>query len=226
MKLASRLKSLIPKRETLVASRGLRWLSPWLGHPALWHWSRRSVALGGALGVFFGLLIPLAQIPAASAAAIVLRANLPIAAASTLVTNPVTFGPLYFAAYRLGHWLTGSDAPEATPGDAPMPASDNTSPLAPRLPSVATGIVTDAADDLLLPVKAELVPAADEAFADTLPERQTGVWQRVMSIGKPLVVGLATLAVTGALAAYTLVSLVWRWRVLYRRRTRRRGPGA
>lgn len=225
MKLASRFKSLIPKRETLVASRGLRWLSPWLGHPALWRWSRRSVALGVALGVFFGLLIPLAQIPVASAAAIVLRANLPIAAASTLVTNPVTFGPVYLAAYRLGHWLTGSEAPAGTPDVEAILASDNASP-APPLPSAATGIVADSADNLLLPVKAELVPAAHEAAADALSERQTGVWQRVASVGKPLMVGLATLATMSALAIYVLVSVLWRWRVLYRRRTRTREPGA
>lgn len=102
-----RLHSLIPSREQIEANRWLAWLAPWLGHPKLWHWSRRGVALGVALGVFFGLLIPLAQIPVTAAAAIVLRANLPAAAASTLITNPVTFGPVYYAAYRLGSWVTG-----------------------------------------------------------------------------------------------------------------------
>ena len=81
-----RLRGWIPTREQLLANRWLRWLSPWLGHPRLWLWSRRGVALGVALGVFFGLLIPLAQIPLSAAAAVVLRANLPAAAASTLVS--------------------------------------------------------------------------------------------------------------------------------------------
>ena len=106
-----RLKSWIPTREKLEASRWLRWLAPWLGNPRLWHWSRRGVALGVALGVFFGLLIPLAQIPITAAAAIVLRANLPAAATSTLITNPVTFGPLYYVAYRVGSWVTGESGP-------------------------------------------------------------------------------------------------------------------
>jgi hypothetical protein len=39
--------------------------------------------------------------------AVVLRANLPMAVASTLVTNPVTFGPVYYGAYRLGKWVLG-----------------------------------------------------------------------------------------------------------------------
>jgi uncharacterized protein len=79
-------------------------------HPKLWHWSRRGVALGCALGVFFGLLIPLAQIPVTAAATILLRANLPAAVASTLITNPVTFAPLYYGAFRLGSWVTGGTA--------------------------------------------------------------------------------------------------------------------
>lgn len=105
----SRLRSLIPTREQIMQNRWLAWLHPFLAHPQLWHWSRRGVALGVALGVFFGLLIPIAQIPVSAAAAVVLRANIPAAAASTLVTNPITFGPVYYAAYRLGNWIYGND---------------------------------------------------------------------------------------------------------------------
>ena len=67
--------------------------------------------MGVAVGVFFGFLIPIAQIPFAAATAIVLRANLPVAAASTLVTNPVTFGPVYYGAYRLGKFILLEDEP-------------------------------------------------------------------------------------------------------------------
>lgn len=70
--------------------------------------------MGVALGIFFGLLVPVAQIPLAVGAAVVLRANVPAAAVSTLVTNPLTFGPLYYAAYKLGHWVYGAPA-RATP---------------------------------------------------------------------------------------------------------------
>ena len=120
-----RLRALLPRREQFERNRYLRWLAPWLTHPKLWLWSRRSVALGVAIGVFFGFLIPLAQIPVAAAAAIALRANLPATAASTLVTNPITVGPLYYSAWRLGHWLTGT--PEAAE-DAPPPAAAQTAP--------------------------------------------------------------------------------------------------
>lgn len=120
-------RRLIPTREALLANRWLRWLAPWLGHRKLWHWSRRGVALGVALGVFFGLLIPLAQIPVTAAAAIVLRANLPAAAASTLITNPVTFAPVYYTAYHLGAWVTGETVPSAGEVDArSQPKADET----------------------------------------------------------------------------------------------------
>jgi uncharacterized protein (DUF2062 family) len=120
-----RLRRWMPTPETLRNSRWLRWLGPALHHPRLWHMSRRGVALGLALGVFFGLLIPFAQIPFSAAAAVALRANVPVAVASTLVTNPVTFGPLYYAAWRLGHALIGDDIPaDAEPPPLPAPEDE------------------------------------------------------------------------------------------------------
>jgi len=105
-----RLKKLMPAKDSLLQNRWLRWLRPWLGHPRLWHLSRKGVALGMAIGVFFGLLIPVAQIPASAIASVLLRAHLPAAAASTLVTNPITFAPVYFAAYELGRVILREDA--------------------------------------------------------------------------------------------------------------------
>lgn len=172
-----RLQSWTPTRETLAANRWLRWLAPWLGHPKLWNWSRRGVALGVALGVFFGLLIPLAQIPVTAAAAVVLRANLPVAAVSTLISNPVTFGPLYYAAYRLGSWVTGETS---------------------------------------LPRE-----SLDEGRAS---EPEKTFWQRVTSLGKPLLVGLLIMASLSGLATYAITDLFWRWRTNQRWRGRR-GPG-
>lgn len=100
-----RLKKLLPTRESLHDNRWLRWLGPALHHPRLWHMSRKGIAMGLALGVFFGLLIPVAQIPFSATMAVILRANLPMAVASTLVTNPVTFGPVYYGAYKLGKFV-------------------------------------------------------------------------------------------------------------------------
>lgn len=103
----NRLKTWLPKPEQLLRSRWLTWLGPTLQHPRLWHFSRKGIALGLALGIFFGLLLPVAQIPFSATMAVLLRANLPMAVASTLVTNPVTFGPVYYGAYHLGKAVLG-----------------------------------------------------------------------------------------------------------------------
>lgn len=99
-----------PSREQLQTTPGLRGLAPHLSHPKLWLWSRRGVALGVAVGLFVGLLIPVAQFLFAAAAAMFLRANVAMAAAATLVSNPLTVPPIYYGAYHLGAWITGTSA--------------------------------------------------------------------------------------------------------------------
>ena len=70
-----RLARWLPTRESLHNNRWLRWLGPALHHPRLWHMSRKGLALGMAHGIFFGLLIPVAQIPFSAALAVALRAT-------------------------------------------------------------------------------------------------------------------------------------------------------
>jgi hypothetical protein len=111
-----RLKAWLPSPDSIRNNRWLRWMGPTLHHPRLWHFSRKGIAMGLALGIFFGLLVPVAQMPLSAAAAIILRANLPMAVASTLVTNPVTFGPLYYGAYRVGKVVLGE--PQLTEAQA------------------------------------------------------------------------------------------------------------
>jgi uncharacterized protein len=87
-----------------------RWFGPWRHHfanRALWRFSRRSVSRGVAVGLFFGVMTPVAQIIFATVFAIVLRANLIVAAGCTLVTNPFTFPFIYYGAFRIGVFLLG-----------------------------------------------------------------------------------------------------------------------
>ena len=112
-----KLARFLPSRQQLRDNRWLRWMGPALHHPRLWHLSRRGLALGVALGIFFGLLIPLAQIPLSAAVAVALRANLPAAVASTLVTNPATLGPIYFGAWKLGSVILGDPSREPKPAE-------------------------------------------------------------------------------------------------------------
>lgn len=102
-----RFRRWLPDPQTLRQQRALRWMGPLLNHPRLWHVNRRGIAMGLAIGVFFGLLIPFAQIVFAVAAALLLRANIPAAVGSTLITNPFTFAPVYYLAYHLGAWMLG-----------------------------------------------------------------------------------------------------------------------
>lgn len=118
--LMERFRKHLPTPEQLQQSPWLKWLGPTLFQPRLWHISRRGLAAGMAVGIFFGLLIPVAQIPVSAAAAVVLRANVPAAVASTLVTNPVTFGPIYYGAWQLGCVLLGEGDVAQAGGHAPV----------------------------------------------------------------------------------------------------------
>jgi len=78
-----------------------------LHDPYLWHLNRRSVSLAFAVGLFF-MWVPLPfQMIYAAGAAIVVRANLPIAVALVWITNPVTMGPMLYFAYKMGAWILG-----------------------------------------------------------------------------------------------------------------------
>lgn len=95
----------LPTRESITCHPWIKKLGPRLTHPQLWRWQRHSVALGVAIGIFFGFLIPLAQIPLSAAFSVWLRANIIAAAASTFVTNPFTFPFFYLGAYQVGFFV-------------------------------------------------------------------------------------------------------------------------
>lgn len=105
-----RLFKKLPTPQKLLESRMLKPLRPYLHHHYLWQFNRRGVAGGVAVGFFFGILVPFAQILLAAIAAILLRVNLPVAAFSTLITNPFTFPVVYYLAYKLGDFLTGTQS--------------------------------------------------------------------------------------------------------------------
>jgi len=120
-----RLKRLLPSHASIANNRWLRWLGPTLLHRSLWHMSRRGVAVGAAIGVFFAFITPIAQIPLSAGLSVVLRANVPVAIAATLVNTPPTFGPVYYAAWRVGSWMLGEEADEARSPKALRAASDS-----------------------------------------------------------------------------------------------------
>jgi uncharacterized protein (DUF2062 family) len=170
----------LPTQQELQSHGSLRWMGPLLRRPWLWHMDRRAVATGAAIGVFFGFMVPILQILFSALFAVMLRANLPVAAASTLVSNPLTYAPIGVLAYRTGSALLGEPLSRAEARAIQRSGEDR--------------------------------PLAPESWAD-----------RVAALGKPLIVGLAVFAVTGALLTWLAVSVAW---LLFERWKQRRRPQA
>lgn len=104
----------IPTREGIERNRFLRPVAHRILHPALWRFTRRSVPRGVALGVVSGILFPFVHAPVAAMTALPVRANVPVAVATTLLHNPLTSVPIYFSAYHIGCWVLRWD--RAVPG--------------------------------------------------------------------------------------------------------------
>ena len=102
------LHKFLPSHETVKKQGWLKPFGNWLHHPNLWPLHRRSVAGGVAVGLFCGLIPGPLQMISAALLAVLLRVNLPVAAFTTLYTNPFTILPLYLAAYELGAWVSGA----------------------------------------------------------------------------------------------------------------------
>ncbi|HYU12653.1 MAG TPA: DUF2062 domain-containing protein [Stellaceae bacterium] len=104
------LRRHIPTRETVHQNRLLRPFASHLTHSSLWRLNRRSVPRAVALGLFVAVIIPVMHTAVAAVLAIPARANVAVAAAFTLVVNPLTIPPLYYAAYRIGAWELHQDS--------------------------------------------------------------------------------------------------------------------
>ena len=103
-------RKFLPHPETVKNSRWLKPFGSRLQHPNLWHLHRRSVAGGVAIGLFCGLIPGPLQMISAALLAVLLRVNLPVAAFTTLYTNPFTIVPLYLVAYQIGVWVSGAQS--------------------------------------------------------------------------------------------------------------------
>lgn len=105
-----------PSRDELMASRWLRPFAHRIAHSELWRFTRRSVPRGVALGLFVGifLLIPGVQIVGVAMLALPCRANIPIGAAMTFLSNPATTPFILAAAVGVGNVSFGYKADIST----------------------------------------------------------------------------------------------------------------
>ncbi len=118
------LKRHIPTRDSIHRYRLLRPFAAQLSQPSLWRLTRRSVPRGAALGLFVGVIIPFMHTFIAAILAIPLRANVAVAAAFTLLVNPITIPLMYYGAYRIGSWELHHDASLLNPAAAEQFSSE------------------------------------------------------------------------------------------------------
>lgn len=100
----------LPTVDSLLANPLLQPVAGRLKDPLLWRFSQDAVARGVAVGIFWAFAAPFAQVLIAAAHCTFWRANIPIAAAMTMITNPFTLGFWLWLAYLTGAWLTGAPA--------------------------------------------------------------------------------------------------------------------
>ena len=102
------LRKVVPRvRETRAHALLRRVFGRLLLSPDLWHLNRSSVAWAVSIGLLAAWIPVPFQMLLATAAAVVVRCNLPVAVAVVWISNPVTVAPMFFAAHQLGEWMLG-----------------------------------------------------------------------------------------------------------------------
>jgi len=107
---SQRWRDSLPTRERLSAHPWLKPIAYRVLDPQLWRLQNESVARGVAIGLFWAFVIPVAQIVMATAHSIWWRANIPVAAGVTMITNPLTIGFWLWLAYKVGAAVLGDSA--------------------------------------------------------------------------------------------------------------------
>ena len=107
--LADTLRRYMPSREEMARSKYLAPIAHRFLSPELWRFTRRSVPRGVALGLFAAFIVPLGQIFLAAFMALPARANVPLAATVTFVTNPFTFPFWVLVAKKTGEVVLNVD---------------------------------------------------------------------------------------------------------------------
>ncbi len=115
--LRRRVRSELPTADRLSRHRWLQPVAHRLFEHGLWHARTESVARGVAIGMFWAFVVPFAQVVFAAAHCVWWRANIPVAAGITFITNPFTVGGWLWLAYQLGsHFVAPGQAPPDSSG--------------------------------------------------------------------------------------------------------------
>ena len=183
-----------------------RWLGRALGDPALWHPTRRAVSGGVAVGLFVCWIpVPL-QMLLAAALASVLRVHVPVSVVMVWLTNPLTIGPLLYAA-----WRTGSTLLEHPPPD---------------LAAAVAATVSPAPDGTSIELASEAMTAPTPGAAPASPLDLKALLAGLGEAWPALLAGCLFLAACSAVTGFLTVRLLWRmltvrrWRLRHRPRAR------
>lgn len=103
------IKQWMPDSHIVRNHRHIRLFGRLLHDPNLWHFNRRSISGGFAVGLFMAFMPIPFQMFAAAALAIGSRVNIVVSVALCWVTNPITVAPFFFAAYTVGNSLLGRE---------------------------------------------------------------------------------------------------------------------
>ena len=115
------LKKVLPSHAQVRRQWFLRPFRALLSDPALWATHRRNTLRAMSVGLFIAFIPFPVHTVLASLAALYLRVNIPVAILASWVSNPLTFGPIYYGAFVLGRWLLGQE-PDGDPDAFSMDA--------------------------------------------------------------------------------------------------------
>ena len=104
------LRRVLPHPANLKKQWFLRPFRALLHDPALWATHRRNVLRALGLGIFISFIPFPIHTALAGITALYLRLNVPVAIVASWLSNPITFGPMYYGASQLGAAVLGSPA--------------------------------------------------------------------------------------------------------------------
>lgn len=99
-------KRVLPSSSSIRDHKHLKVFGKVLQDANLWHLNRHSVARAFSIGLFCAFIPVPFQMVLAGAMAIAWRANMVISVVLVWITNPLTWGPIYYGAYLVGAKIT------------------------------------------------------------------------------------------------------------------------
>jgi uncharacterized protein (DUF2062 family) len=103
------LKKYLPTSKQIAEIRALSFLRHLLLEPNLWHMNRYSLSFGFLIGGICCFLPIFFQSVPCVLLCVWIRCNVPVAVLVVWISNPITFGPMMYFAYRVGLWILGTE---------------------------------------------------------------------------------------------------------------------